>query len=359
MQEKINENSFSGQSIYVGIDAHLKSWKLTVMSEHLTLKSFSAPPDCNKLGGYLRSHYPGAIFYSAYEAGFSGFWLHRQLLNLGIKSIVVNPADIPTTDKERKQKEDVRDSHKIAQSLRAGQLRGIYVPSEKTQHDRSLLRTRDALVKDLRRSKHRVKSLLYFEGIDYPDKFSSNKTHWSKVFIEWLDSISFANETGKASLNVHLESVRSLRTILLKVNRQLRELSRSTDYKHSVELLVSVPGIGWLTAIKLLTEIGTLDRFARFDQLCSFVGLVPSTRSSGEHDVTAGITPRSNSTLRAALIESAWIAVRNDPALLVAFQKICNRMPANRAIVRIAKKLLSRIVYVLRSNIKYEKNVVR
>lgn len=329
------------------------------MSENLTFKSFSTPPNSEKLSAYLRSHFPGASYHSAYEAGFSGFWLHRELVKLGIKSIVVNPADIPTTDKERKQKEDVRDSHKIAQSLRAGQLQGIFVPSEKIQHDRSLLRTRDALVKDLRRSKHRVKSLLYFEGIEYPERFSSDKTHWSMLFIKWLDSIEFANESGKASLNVHLESVRGLRAILLKVNRRLRELSKSSEYKHAVELLISVPGIGWLTAIKLLVELGTLDRFERFDQLCSFVGLVPSTKSSGEHDVTSGITPRSNSPLRAALIECSWMAVRNDPALLAAFQKLCKRMPANRAIVRIAKKLLSRIVYVLRNNSKYEKNVVR
>lgn len=359
MREKISEKSFEGQSIYVGIDVHLKSWKVSVMTENLTYKTFSSPAEAEKLGSYLRRHFPGATFHSAYEAGFSGFWLHRELMKLGINSIVVNPGDIPTTDKERKQKEDVRDSHKIAQTLRAGQLKGIFVPSKKVEQDRLLLRTRETIVKELRRSKHRIKSLLYFQGIRYPERFYTNSTHWSLVFIKWLESLSFEHESGKGALNAHLEMAKHQRGLLLKVTRQIRELSKGPDYKQSVELLTSIPGIGVLTALSLLTELETIERFESFDRLCSFIGLVPSTNSSGDNEVDTGITPRRNSRLRAALVECAWIAIRHDPALLVAYQKLCQRMPGNRAIIRIAKKILSRIVYVLRSKQKYERGIVK
>lgn len=359
MQEKISEKSFAGQSIYVGIDVHLKSWKVSVMTENLTYKTFSAPAESDKLGNFLRKHFPGATYYSAYEAGFSGFWLHRELTRLGIKSIVVNPGDIPTTDKERKQKEDVRDSHKIAQTLRAGQLKGIFVPSEKVQQDRLLLRTRETIVKELRRSKHRIKSLLYFQGIRYPDRFLQNSTHWSMAFIKWLEEITLEHPSGKAVMNAHLDLVRHHRGLLLKVTRQIRELGKGPDYNQGVELLTSIPGIGTLTALKLLTELETIDRFESFDRLCSFIGLVPSTNSSGDSEIDHGITPRRNSRLRAALVESAWIAVRIDPALLAVYQKLCCRMPGNRAIIRVAKKLLNRIVYVLRTKQKYERNVVK
>ncbi len=233
MREKISEKSFADQSIYVGIDVHLKSWKVSVMTENLTFKTFAAPTDTEKLLNYLTRNFPGAMFQSAYEAGFSGFWLHRELVKLGVNSIVVNPGDIPTTDKEGKQKEDVRDSLKIAQTLRAGQLKGIFVPSEKVQHDRLLLRTRETIVKDLRRSKHRIKSLLYFEGIPYPDRFYSNATHWSKIFINWLDNISFSHESGKGALNAHLEMVKHQQGLLLKVTRQIRELSKSPESANS------------------------------------------------------------------------------------------------------------------------------
>jgi transposase len=98
---------------------------------------------------------------------------------MGVNSIVVNAADIPTTDKERKQKEDRRDSRKIVQCLRLGQLKAIHVPSEKVQQDRALLRIRERIVRDLTRNKNRIKSLLYFQGIEYPPRFASAKTHWS------------------------------------------------------------------------------------------------------------------------------------------------------------------------------------
>lgn len=359
MQEKVNEKTFVGQSIYLGIDVHLKSWRVSVMAGEIHYKTFSSPPETDKLGHYLARNFPGATFYSAYEAGFSGFWLHRELTKLGIKSIVVNPADIPTTDKERTQKEDQRDSRKIAKTLQAGQLKSIYIPSEKIQQDRILLRTRDAIVRDLRRNKTRIKSLLYFQGIKYPERFYTDTSHWSRQFIRWIDSISFEHNSGKGGLNAYLEMVTHLRGLLLKITRQIRELSNTPSYQQNKDLLISVPGIGMLTAMKFLTELENIDRFNDFDHLSSYVGLVPSTDSSGDDQIERGITPRSNSRLRAALIESAWIAIRNDPALLISYQKLCKRIPTNKAIIRIAKKLLNRMVHVLRKKEKYERSIIK
>ena len=81
--------------------------------------------------------------------------------------------------------------------------------------------------------------------------------------------------------------------------------------------------------------------------------------SSGENDITTGITPRRNGRLRSALIESAWVAIRNDPALLSSYQSLTKRMPGNKAIVRIAKKLLRRMVQVLRIKKSYEKGLIK
>ncbi|GHS94659.1 hypothetical protein FACS1894207_3260 [Bacteroidia bacterium] len=133
------------------------------MSEHLEHKTFSQKPEVGDLANYLKQNFPGANYYSAYEAGFSGFWAHRDLEKLQIHNIVVNAADIPTTQKEKAQKTDKRDSRKIARSLRAGELEAIYVPGEKAQADRTLIRTRTSVRKDLAREKNRVKSLLNFE----------------------------------------------------------------------------------------------------------------------------------------------------------------------------------------------------
>ena len=111
---------------------------------------------------------------------FCGYWVHNRLSALGIHSIVVNPSDIPITDKEKVNKTDKRDSRKIAKSLRGGLLTGIHVPSLKTLEDRNLLRTRSFIVRDLTRNKNRIKSFLNFHGIEFPDRFKHSNTHWSQ-----------------------------------------------------------------------------------------------------------------------------------------------------------------------------------
>jgi transposase len=132
MQEQSNKLDFTGKSIYIGIDVHKLSWTVTILLEHITHKTFSQPACARTLGNYLRKNFPGGNYLSAYEAGFSGFSTHRQLEKEGISNIVVNPADIPTTDKEKRQKEDQRDSRKIANSLKQGSLRAIHIPGEES-----------------------------------------------------------------------------------------------------------------------------------------------------------------------------------------------------------------------------------
>lgn len=359
MRQQVNQMAFQGQSIYVGIDVHAKDYKVSVMTESLLFKTFSSPPVADKVHKFLLDHFPGASYYSAYEAGFSGFDLHRKLTKLGVNSIVVNPADIPTTDKERYQKEDKRDSRKLAQTLRAGQLKGIYVLSEKTHQDRGLIRAREAFVKDLTRTKNRIKSLLYFHGLQYPADFEQPGSHWSKRFFTALENLKFEHESGQAGFRIYLDMARQQRAMLLKINRQIRELSRTPAYKENVELLTSIPGIATLTAMVLLTEFETINRFKDFPSLCSYVGLIPSTRSSGDSSIDTGITPRKNPRLRSMVIESAWVAIRHDQALLLAYENLTKRMNGNKAIVRIARKLLSRVVYVLRERVKYQKGIIK
>lgn len=358
MQTGINKLDFSGQKIYIGFDVHLKSWKVTIMTETLLHKTFSQSPKPELLYNYLTKNFPGGSYHSAYEAGFCGYWIHNKLKSYGINSIVVNPADIPTTDKEKVQKEDSRDSRKIARSLKNGDLVGIHVPSLKTLDDRSLVRTRATLVKDLARNKNRTKSYLYFHGIDIPEKFS-NQSVWSKSFIDWLSKIDMPEKSGKIALNAIVKASVDLRLSVLEITKQIKELSKTIEYKEQVTLLRSIPGIGLLTAMTLLTELETINRFESFDRLCGFIGLIPSTHSSGENDVVGDVTPRGHGVLRHALVESSWVAARLDPALTKSYHDYCKRMEPNKAIIRIAKKLLNRIRYVLKNKQTYVSSIVK
>ena len=353
METQSNKIDFSNQNIYVGFDVHLKSWKVTILTEKVAVKTFSQDPKPELLYQYLKKNFPGGIYHSAYEAGFCGYWIHNKLISLGVNSIVVNPADIPTTNKERVQKEDKRDSRKIARSLRNGDLKAIYVPGLKTLEDRGLLRTRATMVKDLTRFKNRIKSFLYFHGIDFPESFSNPKSHWSKRFITWLESIELTEESGKITLSSFIHQSKNLRATILDLTKQVQKLSQTEPYQNDVKLLRSLPGIGVLTAMTILTELETIMRLSNIDTLCSYIGLVPSTNSSGEEEKTGDITPRGHSVLRTAIIESSWTAIRHDPVLLKSHLDYCKRMEANKSIVRIAKKLLSRIKFVLKNKQPY------
>ncbi|KAA6313718.1 hypothetical protein EZS27_035552, partial [termite gut metagenome] len=236
------------------------------------------PPRAEVLVDYLKTHFPNGNYYSAYEAGFSGFWAHHRLQSLGINNIVINPADIPTTQKEQYQKNDPVDSRKIARSLRSGSLTPIYVLSNDAIEDRSLVRTRSILVKDMTRFKVRIKSFLNFFGINYPEKFENTRTHWSKNFIEWLKEVELETWSGRTALDMLIKEAENQRKLLLEINKKIRALCRSGRYKESIDLLQTVPCIGTTNAVVFLTQIENIERFKTIDLLASYVGLIPAVK---------------------------------------------------------------------------------
>jgi transposase len=359
MLSKSNVLDFTGSTIYVGIDVHKKNWKVTVQTDEIVIKTFTQDPDVKHLSNYLKRNFPKAKYQCAYEAGFSGFWIQQQLQNENINCIVVNPADIPTTDKEKKQKTDKRDSRKIARSLKNGELEGIYIPDKVSLEERHLVRSRSMLVRDQTRNKNRIKSLLHFYGISYPEGLKNSSQHWSKRFYSWLMEVDFTTEHGRNNMQSLVAYSLYLRSILLDKTRAIRSLSNTDKYLRKVKLLCSIPGVGLNSAMVFATEIQDIRRFKNIDQQCSYIGLIPNTHSSGEKENIGGITNRGNKYLKNVLIECAWMAIKNDPALLMTFKRLCRTMDSNKAIIRVARKLLSRIRYVLLNNKEYVTCVVK
>lgn len=346
-------------NLYIGIDVHLKSWHITICSEHIVLNSFTQPPTVEALLSYLEKHYPvGYIYHSVYESGFCGFWIHRALVNSGIHNIVVNASDVPTTDKQRHQKRDKIDSLKLSKTLRSGILEGIYVPSVKEQGDRSLLRVRKQLVKDISRFKARIKSHLRYKGIEIPEVYLKSSGYWNKNFKSWLSRKELLSSSGTSALKYQLESLQLLENQLLEINNTIRQLSNTEDFKENIDLITSIPGIGLLSGMIILTEIGNMNRFKRVDALHSFAGFIPNVYASGDKERVGCLTKRNNEYLRKVIIECSWWAIRKDPALTSCYEILCKRMKPNKAIIRIARKLLSRIRYVLIHKTAYSLGVV-
>ena len=337
-----NRISFKGQNIYVGIDVHLRSWSVTILSETSVLKRMSQGADPDALHRFLASHYPEAEYHSVYEAGFCGFWIHDRLT-----------ADVPTMGSEKLRKTDAVDSKKLAVSLRARQLKGIYTPDGEALEIRSLIRLKNSITKDTTRQKNRIKSQLRYLGIEIPAEYLEPHSNWSKRFLNWLKEVDMRTPSGRHSLDILIMQFEALRKQKAEMTRKLRELSHTERFEETLKLLMSVPGIGQATGLALISEIVDIARFANAEQLAAYVGMIPMCHSSGDHEGVGDITLRKHAILRSNIIEAAWVAIRKDEAMQLCYLNNCKRMVPSKAIVKVARKLVNRIYFVLKRRQPY------
>jgi len=353
---KVNQLRFDGQTIFCGIDVHKKSWRINVRNDEFELEDYSQDPSEELLLNHLQKRYPGASYQVAYEAGFCGFGIQRSLNKSGVNCIVVNPSDVPSSDKEKKRKNDKIDARKISRQLAQEALEGIYVPAIEMEHARTLVRQRSRLVRDQTRCKNRIWHLLMFSGL----KLDADKSqqYWSRRFMESLRQLSCETEALRQALDIAIEEYLFVRKLLSVVTKQVRILSLQASFARIQKLLRSIPGIGVVNAMIIITELQDMKRFKTLDKLCSYVGIVPDTGSSGDNEKVKGITHRSNHYLRPAIVESSWVIIRKDPAMLMLYKKYCSTMVPNKAIIKIARHLLSRIRYVWLNQVEYEIGIV-
>jgi transposase len=328
--------AFSGQPFYVGLDVHKKSWTITVRSLNLELRHFTQSPDVSRLARYLNQEFAGGEFFSAYEAGFCGTSIHTALCAAGIRNILIHPADLPQTDKQKNNKTDLHDSRAIARYLEKGMLSGIYIMPVEQQELRALFRCRQSRVKDVTRCTNRLRGLLHYFGVELPEPFR-DQHHISHNFLAWVGNLELCTPEGTATLRCFTEELKHQRQQLLELTRKLKK-AVLRHFQQSYTCLLSVPGIGAVTAIALLTETGDLSRFKRPDEFASWLGLTPSEHRSGDTVLRTGMQPRCNRILRPLLIEAAWAAVRRCPVMLAYYKKHAGKNN-KKAIVKVARKL--------------------
>ena len=158
--------------------------------------------------------------------------------------------------------------------------------------------------------------------------------------------------SGQDAFSNLIRSYEYHREQLLTLSRQIRQRIREYD-NELYSLLKSISGIGPLTSSALITELGDINRFPHVDHLSSFVGLIPRVRESGETIYTGGITFRCNSFLRTMLIEASWQAIRMDPALMQYYHHHLINNKGHKVIIKVARKLLNRIRYVMKNRKPY------
>jgi transposase len=105
----------------------------------------------------------------------------------------------------------------------------------------------------------------------------------------------------------------------------------------------------------LIAEIIDIRRFPRFDELCSYTGFIPTSRSTGEKENMGELTSRKNQRIMPALVQSSWVSTKSDPELLMKYENYRKKMGGQKAIIKIARILRRRIQVIWSKEILYQK----
>jgi len=336
--------SFLKKKVFVGIDLHRRSLTVCCICDGEIVKRCAMSTSARSLVIFLKKYFKGAKIFTAYEAGFSGFWLHRYLISQGVSNIVVHAASIEIESRNR-IKTDKRDSKKIAEQLAQGRLKGIYIPSIEQECSRLLNRTREQIKRKRGRVMNQIRMKLHQFGLLEPS---------------YQQRLSFrAVEKALARTPEELRLVVELLISQWKeYNRELAILDKSIRKQYdnnplSISLR-SLPGFGVLTTQIVSNELGDMSQFPNQRMVFSFAGLTPSEFSTGDKIHRGHISRQGSARLRAILVEAAWRAVREDPELKLIFNRIAARSCKKKAIVAIARKLLGRARAVLRKQTLYQ-----
>lgn len=341
----------AGSDVFLGLDISKSSWHVTARSGGETVLSASFPARKEALNGLLKG-LEGCQIHSVYETGPFGYGLHDWLRSRRVDSMVVSAAHVPGEAGNR-VKTDRRDGLKLARTLEAGLLRPIYVPGARQRADRELVRQRQRLQRDRCKAMLRLKSFFLTYDVEVPKEAGA---HWSGALEAWLQGLKLED----LSLNRVLEELRSLYFELDgrvdSLTSELRKMAHSSDYAQRVDLLSTVPGIGWLSALTLVVEIVDFSRFPDGEALSSFAGLTPSEYSSGDRIRHGRITRQGNPIVRSVLVESSWILIGKDPEMRQFYDRIKVRRGGKRAIVAVARKLCHRLLAIAQSGQPYRVN---
>jgi transposase len=236
----------------------------------------------------------------AYEAGPTGYGLARELAKRRVGCVVAAPSKIPRASGER-VKTDRRDAELLARLLWAGKLHAVRVPDGEEEALRDLVRAREAVRIDLMRARHRLSKLLLRHGIRFDDGAA-----WSERHRRWLQTIALQWPAAQATLLDARGAIDALALRRDQLEREITAILPACPWTVQVARLRCLRGIDTLTAVGLCAEVGDFERFARAEQLMSYVGLVPSESTTGQQRRLGSITKTGSAHARRLLIEAAW-----------------------------------------------------
>ena len=333
--------------LYMGVDLGKRKSAIAVVSEKGELHS-----ECklvNRKEGFEKFiRGLGEPVEVVCETGNKSFWLAEMMRDMDVSAHVANAYKVKLIA-EARIKTDKIDAKTLAELLRVNFIPEVYVPSSDIRTWREVLRGRSHLVRMRVELYNRIHAILDRYGIEY----EASQIHL-KGAAGWIETLELPQPI-KDAINEYLESVNHISMQVKVFEDTLKEKVKLDDeVKPIVELLKTIPGIGWLSSLALYLEIADISRFANVKKLWSYIGIIPGVHQSGDTQRGGRLTKQGNSFIRWLIVEDAWIAIMHDGFYRGLYERHKKRIGKSRAILPVARALLYAVYRVWSEGRTYE-----
>jgi len=329
----------AGTAVSIGCDLSRTKWVYACRWGGAEQRRLSTPGELTHLQALVGEYQGlGCAVEVAYEACGFGYTIAWWLAEQEVGVVVVAPSTVEKAP-GLQVKTDGLDASSLAFKLEKGLLRSIYVPTRAAHENRQLSRTYGQVLTDRRRQQARLRLLLQEHGYTPP-----GPTQGWAALERWLTAHPLPAPVQRCVSEL-LTQRGGAHASVQRLRGALRQVARQEPYAAVVEALAAQPGVGQFTAIRFVLEIGDIHRFGRAEALPNYLGLTPHEYSSGELVHRGHLRKCGPGSLRAWLIQCAWVAVRpgGDPALRECFERLAPRLGTKRAIVAVARRLALRL----------------
>jgi len=315
---------------YIGIDVHKSSSQVCILGENGEISERRIRTTRDELKKSFGKRSAAKVLI---EASTESEWVAVCLEGFGHQVIVEDPNFSPMyATRSKKVKTDNRDARTLCEACQLGAYRPAHRPPPERRHQRAELRVREALV--FTRSKYisLISALIRREGLRIAPG-SADK------FLDRLDQVALP-ETMEDELAPLVVTMQVINEQIAEAERRLSEQVKNDAV---ATRLMTVPGVGPVTAGTFVAVVDTVERFSTARQVRAYLGLVPREMSSGEIQRRGHITKAGNNRLRSLLVEAAWSLLRSQRAEAQPLKEWANRIAVRRgkriAAVALARKL--------------------
>ena len=289
-----------------------------------------------------------SLWVGAMEATMFTGWIYDYLLPHAKELKVAHPEMLKAITAAKK-KNDAADAEKISDLLRCNLLPECYMAPEDHRNLRRILRYRNLLVREASKMKTKTATLLMEVGAEYNKK----RLHGKRYFQELLDTLDYVPESVLNLLQMSRSSMESFDRMQKSLVKALRN---DPQINQRIQLLMSIPGIGEVTALTWVLELGDINRFSRISQLVSYCGLCSAQKESAGKEIRGPISKKRNKHLQTVLIEAAKLAPLWNPQLAEVHKRELAKGNRNRATLAVARKL---VAYMFAVDKKQQKFIPR